>query len=104
MKTFAMALTCASVLLLSSCATQIPWDGEMQSLRVRMTQGEVEAQLGSPNRTQTDANGLQVWVYERSRADGPDASSGATVTVTFVGGRATNISHSVSTTTTTYGS
>jgi outer membrane protein assembly factor BamE (lipoprotein component of BamABCDE complex) len=101
MKSVAIALSCAAFLLLSACATQIPWDGESKSLRLGMSQSAVQTVLGAPSRTWTDENGLLVWLYERSTSDGLDRSSRSEVIVSFLSGRVTNISQSASTTTTT---
>ena len=101
MKSVATALSCAAFLLLSACATQIPWDSEANSLRLGMSQGEVQTVLGAPSRASTDAEGLQVWVYERSQANGPDARSGQLLSVTFLNGRASSVRVSNTTSTTT---
>lgn len=101
MKFVATALSCAAFVLLSACATQIPWDSEANSVRLGMDQGEVQTVLGPPNRTWTDENGLLVWGYERNQANGPDTRSGQLLSVTFMNGRASSVRVSNTTSTTT---
>ena len=90
-----------SIMALSGCATAIPWDGERASIRVGMTQAEIEAAFGAPDRISVNADGLSVWSYSRPGPRSASMSSGAQLTVTFAGAFVTHYSHSTSTTTTT---
>ena len=101
MKSLLKAALLATLLAASACATAIPWDGETASLRVGMSQAQVQAAFGAPNRTSIDADGLSVWSYDRPGPSSATTSSGAELTVKFLGEFVTHYSHSTSTTTTT---
>lgn len=90
-----------TILVLSGCATAIPWDGEGASIRVGMTQAEIEAAFGAPDRISVSADGQSIRSYSRPGPRSASMSSGAEQTVTFAGAFVTHHSHSTTTRTTT---
>ena len=101
MKPALSAMITALAVMLAGCATQVPWNGQTTSLRVGMSQSEVEAGLGAPSRTWAEADGGRVWVYERGSSDGVGGGSSQAITVRFAGDRVMGFDQSSSTTTTT---
>ena len=101
MRSMTVTAFMAAALILSACATTIPWDGGYAPVQPGMTKGQVEMAFGSPTRSFLDADGNTVWVYEKAGAPSDAVVSSTELIVRFAGDRVMNSSHSTSTTITT---
>lgn len=87
--------------LLSACASA-EWSTEPTPARYGMTKSQVREAMGSPYRMETDAQGNEVWYFERGISTDDDGTERTKeLSVTFMFGRVSGFGDTVTTTRTT---